>query len=210
MPCGNKQRCIFCLARAVAQSYFGRSREVTYAAIKCARKAEWSETDSLSQIIMKLMRASLELGFDKHLSRYGGLTIPVSDLERQFHRGAGTDIYPQRRRNRAGEEEYSAARDPANDTYAGWLYMLARREETADEFDAFMPRNRELWADAVEGFLGLLELAERHRALRDRIPFQLEGLRAVIEDSIAGYADIGMTPMDLAPRCKSKDRKSTL
>ena len=104
-----------------------------------------------------------------------------------------------------GEEEYSAARDPANHSYAGWLYMLARKEGTDSEFDAFMARNQELWADAVEGFLGLLELAERHRALRDLIPFRLEGLRCVIEDSIAGFVEIRKTPMDLAPRNKSKD-----
>ena len=98
-PCGNKQRCIFCLARAVAQTYFGRSREVTYAAIECARGAGWTEADSLSRMILKLMKASVELRYDKHLSHYGGLTVPVHDLERHFRRGAGTDIFPQRRRS---------------------------------------------------------------------------------------------------------------
>ena len=204
-PCGDKQKCIYCLARAVAATYFGRSREVTYAAIESARRAGWTEADSLSRMILKLMRASVDLGYDKHLSHYGGLTVPVHDLERQFKKGAGTDIFPQWRRSRTGEEEYSAVRDPANKTYAGWLYLLARKEGTEKEFDDFMKRNQELWADAVEGFLGLLELAERNRALRDLIPFRLEGLRCVVEDSFAGFSEFRRTPMDTEPRKKSKD-----
>ena len=68
-----------------------------------------------------------------------------------------------------------------------------------------MERNQELWADAVEGFLGLLELAGRNRALRDLIPFQLEGLRCVPEDSIAGFQVFAKSPMYTTPRKKSKD-----
>ena len=69
-PCGDKRRCIYCQSKDVANLYFGRSREVTYAAILCAQKAAWVETDTLSRMIFKLMTVSMELGYDKHLSHY--------------------------------------------------------------------------------------------------------------------------------------------
>ena len=68
--------------------------------------------------------------------------------------------------------------------------MLFRSSEGAvKEFLEVLNTNMERWADVVEAFLGVLELAERYKTLRDAIPFELSAMREIVENSIRGFVD---------------------
>ena len=135
------------------------------------------------------MEAAKKSKYDKSLSRYGGMTVPIEDIPKIFRNGKGKQYYAQRRRNRDGISEYCVVYDSTNWHYAGWLYRLAQAENALPKFTSVLGINMEKWADAVEVFLGALELAERTTELRKIIPFSVPQLRIVVETSIRGFTN---------------------
>jgi len=204
-PCGMPAYCIYCASQANAALYADiNGKQMAVAAAISLRRAKWKNTSALSYLILSLMEAAKKLRYDKMISYYGGITVPVEEFYRIFKDGQGKQHYAQRRRNEDGVSEYSVVDDASNKHYVGWLYRLAQVEEALPKFTGVLGMNMERWADAVEVFLGTLELAERTKELRKVIPFSIFKLRVVVETSIRGFTDSETLPLSRNKRSVTK------
>ena len=159
--CGQPDRCVFCASTFGAASFTGvNGKQVAAAVAICLRRARWKETPSLSYLILSLMKEAKSLQYDKAISYYGGVTVPIDEIQEIFNDKQGKQYYVQRRRNLNKVDEYCVVYDATNRHYAGWLHRLAELEEALPKYKGELGINMERWADAVEVFLGTLELAE--------------------------------------------------